>query len=148
MQVKTSQFFGYKLEPNSEIWRYFKKIVKMCWLQTQKIYINGFSHIEISFNQIDKFSQKKRLGLATTRHRYPCRPTWVPFVLFFILFSGGALFNGILGLPESDESLAKKILFSKMLKFSSTKKEIPNKKIVGRKILKIQEFFFFFKIQN
>jgi hypothetical protein len=39
-------------------------------------------------------------------------------------------------------SPAKIILFSEMLKFSSKKKEIPNNKIVGRKILKIQEFFF------
>ncbi len=57
MQVKKfkipSEFFGYNLEPNSEIWRYFKKFVKM-WL----------SHIEISFNQIDEFSQKKKAGFG------------------------------------------------------------------------------------
>jgi hypothetical protein len=79
MQVKKfktpSQFFGYKLEPNSEIWRYFKKKVKMWRLETQNIYIYVFSHIENSFNKIDKFSQKKWLGLATTRHRYLCGPT-------------------------------------------------------------------------
>jgi hypothetical protein len=38
-------------------------------------------------------------------------------------------------------SPAKIILFPEMLKFSSKKKEIPNNKIVGRKTLKIQEFF-------
>jgi hypothetical protein len=63
---------------------------------------------------------------------------------FFYFIFWGALFNGILGLPESDESLAKIILFSKMLKFSSHEKGNSKKKIVGRKILKIQEFFFFF----
>ncbi len=68
---------------------------------------------------------------------------------FFCICFWGAFFNGILGLLDSDESLgflvfspAKIILFSEMLKFSSKKKEIPNNKIVGRKILKIQEFFF------
>jgi hypothetical protein len=48
MQVKKfkipSQFFGYNLEPNSEIWQYFKKLVKMWRLETHKIYIYVFSH--------------------------------------------------------------------------------------------------------
>ncbi len=67
---------------------------------------------------------------------------------FFLYFFWGAFFNGILGLLDSNESLgflvfspAKIILFPEMLKFSSKKKEIPNNKIVGRKTLKIQEFF-------
>jgi len=67
MQVKKfkipSQFFGYKLEANSEIWRYFKKNVKMWRLETQK-YMCVFSHNEISFNQIDKSSQKKMAGFG------------------------------------------------------------------------------------
>ncbi len=60
---------------------------------------------------------------------------------FFVFVFGGLFFNGILGLLESDESLAKIILFSEMLKFSSKKNGNSKQQNCGKVNIKILRFF-------
>jgi len=71
------------------------------------------------------------------------------FFFFCIYFWGGLFFNGILGLLESDESLAKIILLSEMLKFSSKKNGNSKQQNCGKENIKNSRVFLFKqKFQN
>ncbi len=60
---------------------------------------------------------------------------------FFLYFFWGAFLNGILGLLESDESLAKILLFSEMLKFSSKKEGNSKQQNCGKENIKNSRIF-------
>ncbi len=75
-------------------------------------------------------------------------PLEFPLFFFFGIFFGGAFFNGILGLLESDASLgflvfspAKIILFSEMLKFSSNGKGNSKQQNCGKENIKNSRVF-------